>query len=221
MTQLADSSQPPVYQGQFGEFTITNSDRQGVIIYRSSLMVAALCFALGSALVLWQGNSQGILQALTPLYACFCLALGVALATIHIYMASLHRLLQLFWAVGVVAALVLAIQNQEPLVLTVYNNPATIFGVGFTFAALTGIYFKEAFCFDRLETKFLTLIVPSLLLGHMVDILPVNLERFLLISWATLFIVFGVRKLVQAIPPDIGDKSVFEYLQKKELMSNG
>ncbi len=221
MTQLADSSQPPVYQGQFGEFTITKSDRQGVIIYRSSLMLAALCFALGSALVLWKGSNQGVLQALTPLYACFCLALGVALATIHIYMASLHRLLQLFWAVGVVAALVLAIQNPEPLVLTVYNNPATIFGVGFTFAALTGIYFKEAFCFDRLETKFLTLIVPSLLLGRMVGILPVNMERFLLISWATLFIIFGVRKLVQAIPPDIGDKSVFEYLQKKEVTSNG
>lgn len=221
MTQLADSSQPLVYQGQFGEFTITKSDRQGVIIYRSSLMAAGLCFALGSALVLWQGNNPGVLQALTPLYACFCLALGIALATIHIYMASLHRALQLFWAIGVVAAVVLAIQNPEPLVLTVYNNPVTIFGVGFTFAALTGIYFKEAFCFDRLETKFLTLIVPSLLLGRMAGILPVNLERFLLISWATLFLVFGVRKLVQAIPPDIGDKSVFEYLQKKEVTSNG
>lgn len=214
MTQLADSSQPQVYQGQFGDFTITKSDRLGVIVYRSSLMVAALCFALGSALVVWQGNNQTILQGLTLLYACFCLALGVALATIHIYMASLHRVLQLFWAIGVIAALVLAFQNQEPLVLTVYNNPGTIFGVGFTFAALTGIYFKEAFCFNRLETKFLTPLVPCLLLGHLTGILPVNFERFLLIAWAGLFLIFGVRKLVQAIPPDIGDKSVFEYLQK-------
>jgi uncharacterized integral membrane protein len=31
--------------------------------------------------------------------------------------------------------------------------------------------------------------------------------------WAGLFLVFAVRKLVQPIPPDIGDKSVFEYLK--------
>jgi len=215
MTQLAESSQEPVYQGQFGEFTITESDRLGVIVYRSSLMVASLCFAIGSALVLWQGDNRAILQGLTPLYACFCLALAVALATIHIYMASLHRVLQIFWAIGAVAALVLAIKNPEPLVFTVYNNPTAILGVGFTFAALTGIYFKEAFCFDRLETKFLTPLVPLLLLGHLAGILPVNFERFLLMSWATLFLIFGLRKLVQAIPADIGDKSVFEYLQKK------
>lgn len=214
MTQLADSSQEPVYQGQFGEFTITESDRLGVIVYRSCLMVAALCFAAGSALVLWQGNNRAILQGLTPLYACFCFALAVALTTIHIYMASLHRALQLFWAIGAVAALVLAIKNPEPLVFTVYNNPGTILGVGFTFAALTGIYFKEAFCFDRLETKFLTPLVPLLLLGHLAGILPVSFERFLLIAWATLFLIFGLRKLVQDIPADIGDKSVFEYLKK-------
>ncbi|NEP46640.1 MAG: DUF2301 domain-containing membrane protein, partial [Okeania sp. SIO2H7] len=176
---------------------------------------AALCFALGSALVLWQGQNPAVLSALTPLYGCFCLALAVALATIHIYMASLHRLLQVFWAIGVVTSLVLAIKNQEPLALTVYNNPASILGVGFIFAALTGIYFKEAFCFDRLETKFLTPLVPCLLLGHLAGILPVNLERSLLIAWATLFLIFGTRKLLQAIPPDIGDKSVFEYLRNK------
>ncbi len=43
-----------VYQGQFGEFTITDSDLVGVIVYRSSLMIAALSFAIGSGLVLWQ-----------------------------------------------------------------------------------------------------------------------------------------------------------------------
>ena len=33
---------PEVYQGQFGEFTMTSGDRLGVIIYRSGLMVAAI-----------------------------------------------------------------------------------------------------------------------------------------------------------------------------------
>ncbi|MEH2114015.1 DUF2301 domain-containing membrane protein [Nostoc sp.] len=209
-------SAPEVYQGQFGEFTITQSDRTGVIIYRAGLMVAALSFAIGSALVLLN-NNQTVITALTPLYACFSLALGVSLFTIHIYMASLHRTLQIFWAIGTIASVILAITSSEPLAVTVYNQPLTLFGVGFIFVVLTGIYFKEAFCFNRLETKVLTPIVPILLLGHLVGILPTQGESVLLGIWATLFLVFALRKTVQAIPADIGDKSVFTYLKEQRL----
>jgi uncharacterized integral membrane protein len=214
MTQLKPS-EPEVYQGQFGDFTITQSDRKGVIIYRTGLLVAALSFALGSVLVLLSGDAPAVLQALTPLYAVFCIALGVSLVTIHIYMAALHRLLQLFWGIGVIAATVLALSTHEPLTLFVYNHPTAIFGVGFTFAALTGIYFKEAFCFNRFETKFLTPLVPMLLLGHLAGVLPTNWEQVLLGLWAVLFVVFALRKVVQPIPPDIGDKSVFTYLKEQ------
>ncbi len=213
MTQLEQSEQR-VYQGQFGDFTITKDDRTGVIVYRAGLMVAALSFALGSWLVLL-GNSPGVLNAVTPLYACFCLGLGVSLLTIHIYMASLHRVLQIFWAIGVTVSVVLAVQSGEPLVQTVYNHPVTILGIGFIFAALTGIYFKEAFCFNRLETKVLTPLVPLLLVGHLSGFLPVQTEQVLLGMWAILFLVFALRKVVQAIPPDIGDKSVFVYLKEQ------
>ncbi|OYD91834.1 hypothetical protein CDG76_24595 [Nostoc sp. 'Peltigera membranacea cyanobiont' 210A] len=209
-------SAPEVYQGQFGEFTITQSDRTGVIIYRAGLMVAALSFAIGSALILLNNNPT-VVTLLTPLYACFSLALGVSLFTIHIYMASLHRTLQVFWAIGNIASVILAITSSEPLALAVYNQPITLFGVGFIFVALTGIYFKEAFCFNRLETKVLTPIVPLLLLGHLVGILPTQGESILLGTWAILFLVFALRKTVQAIPADIGDKSVFTYLKEQRL----
>jgi uncharacterized integral membrane protein len=205
-------SVPEVYQGQFGEFTITQSDRTSVIVYRTGLMVAALSFAIGSALVLLN-NNPNILTTLTLLYACFSLALGVSLLTIHIYMALLHRVLQVFWAIGSITSVVLALSSDTPLAVTVYNQPIALFGVGFIFAALTGIYFKEAFCFNRLETKVLTVTVPLLLLGHLVGILPVQWEQILLGIWAILFLVFALRKSVQAIPADIGDKSVFTYLQ--------
>lgn len=216
MTQVLDRSEPTVYQGQFGEFTITKGDRTGVIIYRTGLMVAALSFAIASGLVLWQGNNPTVLTAVTFLYACFYIALGVSLATIHIYLAPLHRLLQVFWAIGGVASIVLAWQNSTPLGLTVYNQPLAIFGVGFTFAALTGIYFKEAFCFNRFETKLLTPLVPILLLGHLFGVLPVSGEQVLLGLWGILFIVFALRKAFQAITPDIGDKSVFDYLKAQK-----
>jgi len=213
-TQTLSASES--YQGQFGEFTITQSDRIGVIIYRAGLMVAALSFAIGSALVLLNNNPT-VVTALTPLYACFSLALGVSLFTIHIYMASLHRLLQVFWAIGSISSAFLVLFSSEPLAITVYNQPLTLFGVGFIFVALTGIYFKEAFCFNRLETKVLTLAVPLLLLGHLVGILPTQGESILLGIWAILFLVFALRKTVQAIAADIGDKSVFTYLKEQRL----
>jgi len=203
-----------VYQGQFGEFTITKGDRDGVIIYRSGLMLAAICFAVGSALVLFNPNPTTF-ELLTPLYACFSLGLGISLLTIHIYMVELHRALQVFWLIGSISAIILRITNSQPLAITIYTQPLTLLGVGFTFAALTGIYFKEAFCFNRLETKLLTPIVPLLLLGHLVGILPTQLEQILLGTWAILFVVFAIRKAVQAILPDIGDKSVFAYLKSK------
>jgi uncharacterized integral membrane protein len=213
-------SQAEVYQGQFGEFTITEGDRLGVIIYRAGLALSALSFAIGSYLVLWTAVTPEILQALTLLFGIFSLGLAVSLVTIHIYLAPLHRLLQIFWAIGTIAAAVLALKTNQPLALFVYNHPVTLLGIGFIFAALTGIYFKEAFCFNRFETKLLTLLVPLLLVGHLAGILPIGTERLLLIVWNILFLVFVLRKAVQAIPPDIGDKSVFVYLKQKHSVNN-
>ncbi|NJP11544.1 MAG: DUF2301 domain-containing membrane protein [Leptolyngbyaceae cyanobacterium RU_5_1] len=211
---MTPSTEPIIYQGHFGEFTITESDRRGVIIYRSGLIVAALCFAIGTGLALWQVNNPVILTLLSLLYSGFCLGLGVSLLTIHIYMEPLHRALQVFWAIGVVAAIAIAHASPTPFALTVYDNPLAILGIGFTFAALTGIFFKEAFCFNRLETKLLTPLIPVLLLGHLMGWLSSSVEQILLATWAVLFMIFALRKAIQAIPPDIGDKSVFTYLHE-------
>lgn len=202
-----------VYQGQFGTFEITDRDRAEVITYRSGLLVAALSFTVGTLLFFWQGATPLVLQTLTFLYGVFSLGLGISLWTIHIYLIPLHRLLQIFWLVGTISAIVLGVQADVPLVLYIYNNPLTIFGIGFTFAALTGIYFKEGFCFHRLETQILTPIVPVLLLGHLTGVMQPQIEQALLAVWTVCFIVFALRKFPQDIPSDIGDKSVFDYLK--------
>ena len=49
----------------------------------------------------------------------------------------------------------------------------------------------------------------------MLGAMPVQLGQQLLVVWAVLFTVFALRKMVQPIPPDIGDKSVFEYLKQQ------
>ena len=214
---LTLDSSAPIYQGQFGEFTITNDDRNGVIFYRASLLIAAVCGGVGTLATLLPNTVPfGLLSAL---YAGFSLALGVALAMIHIYVKVLHKALQAFWAIGTLVAVILAaiaFQNHQSLALYVAQHPMSILGIGFTFVALNGIFFKEAFCFNRLETKFLVAIVPSLLIGHLLGIVPVDIEKFLLSAWAVLFTIFALRKCVQNIPDDIGDKSVFEYLEREE-----
>ncbi len=222
MTKAIDSkpeSNPPatpVYQGQFGAFTIDDRDRREVVIYRAGLGVAAASFAIATALVVAaQPLTPTILQALTALYAAFWLGLGVSLFYIHIYLKPLHRLLQAFWLIGGVASGAIALTHAQPLLLQVYEQPLLIFGVGFSFAALTGLFFKEAMCFNRAEAKALTPLVPLLLLGHMSGLIQPGTERLLLLVWAALFVVFALRKSVQAIPPDIGDKSVFEYLARQ------
>ncbi|MGB3532326.1 MAG: DUF2301 domain-containing membrane protein [Microcoleaceae cyanobacterium] len=215
MSKQTYISESTTYQGQFGEYTITSHDRIEVIIYRTGLMIAALCFGIGTAIVVWPADSVMSLSALTVLYACFWAALGVSLFTIHIYLAILHRLLQLFWLIGGIAAVVVMLNYSEPLAAAVYHHPQTLWGVGWTFVALSGIYFKEAFCFNRIETKLLTPIVPLLLLGYMAGFWSVMNQKFLLFFWAIQFMIFAIRKAFQALDPDIGDKSVFEYLRNQ------
>ena len=210
-----------VYQGQFGTFTVTDQDRQSVVIYRSGLMVAAVSFGIGTIIALWQlvqpnSVNSNVLDLITFLYITFSIGLGIALATIHIYMAVLHRALQAFWAIGSVSAIGCSVYYHQPIGSIVYDHPITILGIGFTFAALTGIFFKEAFCFNRFETKILTFLVPVLLLGHLINLLPQTVEASLLAIWAGLFLVFAIRKAIQSIPPDLGDKSVFEYLKNQK-----
>ncbi len=208
--------EPEVYQGQFGTFTIDEDDRRGVVAYRSGLAIAALCFAGGTLGLVGLGPMPWVLQGISALYTVFWLALGVSLATIHIYLKPLHRLLQGFWLVGGMASVGVAHGFSEPFALTVYQHPETLWGVGFTFAALTGIFFKEGFCFNRLETKLLTPLVPLLLLGHLAGLGTDAWKLPLLVLWAVAFTIFALRKVIQPIPPDIGDKSVFVYLAQQQ-----
>ncbi len=202
-----------VYEGQFGPFTIEADDRQEVILYRSGLAVAAGSVAIASICCFLAPTAAPVVA--TVCYGLLWAALGLSLFKIHIYLRLLHRVLQVFWAIGGLASVAIAVLYPTPLALSAYQHPLTIFGIGFTFAALTGIYFKEAFCFNRLETKFLVFLVPGLLLGHMAGIVSAATEQGMLAAISILFVVFAVRKVIQPIPPDIGDKSVFEYLEKE------
>lgn len=208
---------PVVCQGHFGEFTITQSDRRGIMIYRMGLVISALSFTTGSFLILWQGATPFILQILTPLLAIFSLGLAISLLTIRIYLVFLYRLLQIFWLMGTVSMAVLVWQSPKPLALLIYDNSLALFAICFSFATLTGIYLKETFCYQQFETILLTILVPALFVGHVNGLFSSSMERGLLLVWTILFLIFIVRKVVQPIAPDIGDKTIFAYFEQKRL----
>ncbi len=213
MTTITENK---VYQGQFGDFTITAEDQKEVIIYRGGLLLAGLSFSIATSLIITAENNPNNLSWISFLFCLFSLGLGLSLWKIHIYLKPLHQLLQLFWLIGTLSGVGFMFYNQGNLALFVYENPASIWGIGFIFASLTGIYFKEAFCFNRIETKLLTPLVPFLLIGHLFDFIPLETKKILLLIWSCLFIIFVVRKILQEIDPDIGDKSVFNYLKQQE-----
>lgn len=219
MTTALSDKNLETYEGQFGTFVITPDDRREVVIYRCGLAVAAFSFAFGVLLLTLGNGGDVLLWIISGCYLTMWLGLGVSLWFIHIYLRPLHQALQVFWLTGGLASMGIALLVPGPLAFTVYKQPLSILGIGFTFAALTGIFFKEAFCFNRLETKLLVPLVPILLLTHLVGAMPEQIGQGLLGAWSILFVVFALRKLVQPIPPDIGDKSVFDYLKRQRQAS--
>ncbi|CAN6297037.1 unnamed protein product [Urochloa humidicola] len=209
---LAD--QTTVYNGVYGPWTVDDSDVREVLLYRSGLVTAAASFvAAASAAFLPEGNA--VRQSIDLLYAAGASGLGLSLLLIHIYVTPIKRFLQALWALGVLGSvgtyLVAAQPLDEGLVQYVLDHPAALWFVGPTFAALTGLVFKEGLCYGKLEAGILTFVIPGLLLGHLSGLMDNGAKSGLLGVWMVLFTVFAARKFQQPIKDDIGDKSVFMF----------
>lgn len=121
-----------------------------VLLYRSGLVTAASSFvAASSSAFLPEGNAAGdaIRQSIDLFYAAGAAGLGLSLVLIHIYVTPIKRFLQALWALGVLGSvgtyLAAAQPMDEGLVQYVLEHPAALWFVGPTFAALTGLVFKE------------------------------------------------------------------------------
>ncbi|MDC3011153.1 DUF2301 domain-containing membrane protein [Synechococcus sp. AH-736-G21] len=202
------SSADPTFNGVYGSYTITAADRDEVRRYRIALLVAGLAMSLG-LLHWWQLGGSWAWIWVVPLAA----ALGLALQWIHIYLRPLHRALQLFWLLGCLgwAGLLLSAGPTEALT-TLREQPLWILAVGPLFAAMAGIGFKEFFCFQRPEAIGLTLLLPLGLLGRLVNLLNLSTAMSLLSAAALLLVLLALRKFGMEAAADVGDKSVFAYL---------
>ena len=216
MSGPALSSHPaadPVFEGVYGPYTITAEDRREVRGYRLALTSVAVA-QLALALQWHQWGSRW----LWPWLVVMAVGLGLALRWIHIYLRPLHRALQLFWLMGCLGFVTLAFWlTPGAMVGEVWSHPLAILAVGPFFAALTGIGFKEFFCFRRPEAIGVTLLLPLALLGRLTSLLPVPTTLSLLTLQAGLLLVLCLRKFPMPAAADVGDKSVFAHLEQATL----
>lgn len=218
---LRDGSQGSgtvVYQGVYGPWSIEESDNREVILYRGGLVTSALSFVVAASSAFLPDDSLAkplLQQNLDTLYALGAGGLGLSLILIHIYVTPIKRTLQILWALGIIGSLATSLNLALPvgggLVQYVIENPVAVWFIGPLFASLTGLVFKEGLCYGKLEAAGLTLVIPTLLLGHLSGLMDDQFKLALLGIWMALFTVFAARKFTQPIKDDIGDKSIFMF----------
>lgn len=205
------------YKGVYGDWLLTQGDADGVLIYRSALLISAASAALGVTGAYF-GATGTILDSLFALHTA---AFGVALATIHIYMRPMHNALKALYAAGVIGAGVLLATGaggDAGLVMTVVERPALLLAVGWQFVALTGVFFKESVCFGRVEALALTALLPVLAGGRFLGIVGGTAGEAALVAFVAGYLFFAIRKFGMEAKADLGDLSVFQHIEKQEAL---
>jgi uncharacterized integral membrane protein len=207
-TARADQSEPS-FEGVYGPYCITLQDQHEVQLYRICLLICGLSLTAG----LGQWTLVG--PQLVPLWLLpLAVSLGLALRWIHIYLRPLHQARQLFWVAGCIGWLVLAIQaGPSDIFNTLESQRLWTLAIGPLFAALAGIGFKEFFCFRRPEAIGLTLLLPVALLGHLSGLIAGPAAISMMAISSALLVILALRKFGMEAAADVGDKSVFAYLE--------
>ncbi len=199
------------FNGVYGKYHITNDDQIEVKKYRIALLICGISFTSGMLQWITFGGSFAWIW-LVPM----SIGLGFALKWVHIYIQILHRALQFFWGLGSIGILILILQgNCQELLSKFASQPILTLLIGPYFAAMTGLGFKEFFCFQRPEAIGLTLFLPIALGSHLLGILNNELVMGLMLFSAILLLILSLRKFGMDPASDIGDKSVFEYLKRE------
>ena len=201
------------FQGVYGNYKITLADQIEVQRYRTSVLVCGIAFCSGIGHWLLIGPAFAWIWLLP-----IAISLGLALKWIHIYLRPLHKTLQILWAFGCVGIGILLLNlGATNLLSSLASDSIWTLAIGPLFAALTGLGFKEFFCFGRPEAIGLTLLVPTALLGHLIGVINGGVVMTLLTISALLLLILAIRKFGMDPAADIGDKSVFNYLNSQQI----
>ena len=101
---------------QFGSWVVDEADAAEVLIYRGSLVAAALAVAAGATMALLPdatGLDAAPNWAFDAAAAAFFASFGVSVATIHIYMKPMHNFLKVLWAAGAMGAVLVLVASPS------------------------------------------------------------------------------------------------------------
>tara|TARA_Y100001968_G_C19338664_1_gene708258 strand:- start:248 stop:925 length:678 start_codon:yes stop_codon:yes gene_type:complete len=208
-----DDCQDKVFNGLYGSFYITDNDKTEVRKYRLSIFSCGLSLTIGLGHWFILGSSWAWIWLLI-----FTLSLGLALNWIHIYILSIHNSLKILWFIGFLGLCLMSfLVGIDEVLPTLKAEPKWLFLIGPLFASLTGLGFKEFFCFRRLEALGITIILPVALIFHMSQLINYKLISILIGFSALLLVLLGVRKFGNDPALDVGDKSIFKHLKEQRL----
>ena len=201
-------------KGVYGDFIVTSNDKKEVLFYRLSILFCGLFFSLGIAQWFANGSTQIWIWLLG-----MSISIGLSLKWIHIYLRPLHQTLTIFWILGCIGFLILSYHfGLTNIIYGLRENPKSILLIGPLFASLTGIGFKEFFCFRRIEAIGITIFIPIALIGYLTELANERFTFAMLVLSSLLFLLMGIRKFNLPAEADIGDKSVFDFLESQRKL---
>ncbi len=201
-------------KGIYGDFIVTSNDKKEVLLYRLSILFCGLFFSIGITQWFTNGSDQ------TWFWLLFMsISMGLSLKWIHIYLRPLHQILTILWILGCIGFLILSYHfGVTNLFYGLRENPKSILLIGPLFASLTGIGFKEFFCFRRIEAIGITIFIPIALIGYLTELANENFTFTMLAVSSLLLLILGIRKFNLPAEADIGDKSVFDFLESQRKL---
>ncbi len=202
-------------KGIYGDYIVNTQDKKEVLFYRLSILSCGLCFSLGLAQWFTNGSSQVWIY-----FSGFAISLGLSLKWIHIYLKPLHKALIFFWIIGLIGLGIVSYHfGLTNIIYGLKENPKWLLLVGPLFVSLTGVGFKEFFCFRRIEAIGITIFIPIACIGHLTSLIHERFTFALLVISSFLLLVLGLRKFNLPAEADIGDKSVFDFLESQRKLN--
>ena len=201
-------------KGVYGDFTVTSDDKREVLFYRLSILFCGLFFSIGIANWFYVGSHQVWIWLLG-----ISITIGLSLKWIHIYLRPLHQTLIVLWLLGSIGFLILFyLYGLTNIIYVIRENPKLILLIGPLFASLTGIGFKEFFCFRRIEAIGITIFIPIALIGYLTELVNERFTFAMLLISSLQLLTMGIRKFNLPAEADIGDKSVFDFLENQRKL---
>lgn len=199
-----------VREGRYCDWTLDARDALEVYAYRGGLVTCAMA-CVGAA----AAHAAGRFQVAEYAAACADVALGASLALVHVYVKPIKDSMRALWAVGSLGVAWIAVFGDAPLTEYVCAHRESMLAVGWTFAAFTGLAFKEGMCYGKTEAGALFFAVPIMCLSHLFGASEDARATALAVNLALLS-VFAARKFTQELHADVGDKSVFMFQAMSE-----